>query len=182
MPQIIEGNFTFDFPTDWVCKLDYTKFYREKMKQISAGKKAVDVVFNLGSELCFLEIKDYSLDLNGLKKDLPERLPMDVSQKWQNSISALVLAGRTSIPAIAYSDSGVITPNIKMRYYLLLETPPTTPGGTSTAISLKTHNDVVQKVQNLGIKLSTNLKPFGCPVTVFSSKSVPQNLPFTITP
>ena len=181
MPKETEGNFTFDFPSDWVCKLDGTDFYRKKMGKISAGKRAVDIVFNLGNELCFLEIKDYSLDLAGLKEDLKERLPTEVSQKWQNSISALVLAGRNPIPDIAYSTSGILIPNIKMRYFLFLETPPTTPGGTATAVKLKTHNDVVQKVQNLNVKLHSNLKPFGCPVTVFSRKSIPPTLPFTVT-
>jgi len=181
MAEIIEGDFRFTFPDIWVNKLDDSTFYREKMKLVSNQKKAVEAVFNPGNSLCFLEVKDYRTDLAGLKTDLKDRLPKEVAQKWQNSISALILGGRTEIVGVQFDESEILTPNIPMQYYLFLESPPTTPGGAATAIKLRTQNELSSKIENLGLKLNSYLKPFKCPVFVCSRQYPAPNQPFTVT-
>ena len=61
MPTVIEGNLSFQFPTDWRAeKFDESGFYRNQFQRVCGGAKAVDILA-LGPDRSawFIEIKDF---------------------------------------------------------------------------------------------------------------------------
>lgn len=68
MPNIQEGRFTYQFPSDWVAsKYDQDSFYIQHFQRVGQiesgdeGAKAVDVLaFGVGPELWLIEQKDYT--------------------------------------------------------------------------------------------------------------------------
>ncbi len=61
MPEIIEGQLTFSFPSDWqASKFDEWSFYRNQFQQVCDGAKAVDILA-VEPRVCLwtIEVKDY---------------------------------------------------------------------------------------------------------------------------
>lgn len=88
--QIVEGNLTFDFPSDWLIeKVDSWDFYRKKFIKISNATKSVDIVA-ISEQGCIwlIEVKDY----RDYKRTKDVSIPNEFCLKIKNTLAMLVSA------------------------------------------------------------------------------------------
>ncbi|MBB4639259.1 hypothetical protein [Longimicrobium terrae] len=91
MPDITEGDLTFEFPAEWaVSKLDGWSFYRNQFTNVGGGTKSVDIVASepQGRCLWLIEVKDFRQRTR--EKVLP--LAEEFALKVRDSLAVLAAA------------------------------------------------------------------------------------------
>jgi len=98
----IPNQLTFTFPDNWdICKFDDTKYYREKIEKLD-GIKSVDIIANDGGALQFIEVKDFRHHrIENKERQKSGELTIEVSQKFVNTLSALIGANRLNLSDFA---------------------------------------------------------------------------------
>jgi hypothetical protein len=123
VPQITEGNLTFDFPNGWLAeKYDGWSFYVGGFQQVCGGAKAVDILAVNSVTCCWLiEIKDYRLGCQTTALNLAEA----VAQKVRDTLAGLATA-RVRATGIEQQSADAGLKCADFRAVLHLEQPATT--------------------------------------------------------